>query len=99
MTQEPLSPSARKTWALLATLGLVGAGFLLALQSLVGLVSTAVLGVILVFLLAPGSGRTPQPRDARLLARHARWEAGWDPSNPPLDGPVTRWETRMRPVQ
>lgn len=77
---EPLSPYARKTWALLATLGLTGAGFLLALHPLLGLVSAIVLGVVMVFLLEPGSGRLPQPRDARLLARQVAWEAGWSTS-------------------
>jgi hypothetical protein len=99
MTHEPLSPYARKTWALLATLGLIVTGFLLALHPLVGLVCAVLLGVIMVFLLEPGSGRKPQPRDARLLARQARWEAGWDPGNRPIDGPVTRWETGMSPVK
>jgi hypothetical protein len=99
MAQEPLSPSARKTWALLVTLGLVAAGFLLALHPLVGLASTVVLGVILVFLLEPGSGRKAQPRDARLRARQARWEAGWDPTNRPVDGPGARWEAGMRPLK
>jgi hypothetical protein len=80
MRHEPLSPYARKTWALLAALGLTGAGFLLALHPLLGLVSAIVLGVVIVLLIEPGSGRLPQPRDARLLARQAAWDAGWSPS-------------------
>jgi hypothetical protein len=80
MAPEPLSPYARKTWALLVILGLTIAGFLLATHPQVGLVSAIILGVTLVFLLEPASGRKPQPRDARLLARQARWEAGWEPA-------------------
>jgi len=77
MAHEPLSPHARRTWILVATLGLVMAGCLLALFHLLGLASAIILGVILVFLFEPGAGRGPQPRDARLLARQAKWEAGW----------------------
>jgi hypothetical protein len=89
MAPEPLSPYARRTWALLVILGLTITGFLLAVQPQVGLVSAILLGVILVFLLEPASGRKPQPRDARLLARQARWEAGWQPAPQAVTGADT----------
>jgi hypothetical protein len=95
---EPLSPYARKTWALLTTLGLIGAGVLLVLHPFAGLVSTIVLGVIMVFLLEPGTGRLPQPRDARLLAEQAAWEAGWAPAHRPHEGTTAGQATWLSPV-
>ncbi len=87
MLHEPLGPYARKTWILLVTLGLVVDGFLVTLHPLPGLVSAVVLGIVTVFLLEPGGGRVPQPRDAPLLARQARWEAGWSPTEPGAERP------------
>jgi hypothetical protein len=98
MRHEPLSPYARKTWVLLTTLGLTGAVVLLVLHHFAGLVSTIVLGVIMVFLLEPGTGRLPQPRDARLLAAQAAWEAGWAPAHRPLAGAGVGREARLSPV-
>ena len=95
---EPLSPYARKTWALLTTLGLVVAIVLLVLHPFAGQVSTIVLGVIMVFLVEPGTGRLPQPRDARLLAAQAAWEAGWAPAHRPLESAVVGREARQTPV-
>jgi hypothetical protein len=77
MAHERLGSPARRKWLLVATLGLVMAGFLLALFHLLGLATAIILGVILVFLFEPGAGRGPQARDAQLLARQAKWEAGW----------------------
>jgi hypothetical protein len=88
MTHGPLSPYARKTWIPVVTLGLVVSGCLLTLSPVLGLVSAIILGVTLVFLLEPGSGRVPQPRDAPLLARQAEWEAGWGPTPRTPDAPA-----------
>ena len=80
MTHESFSPYARTARVLLVLVGLTGAGCLLALHPLVAPVCAALLGVILVFLLEPGGGWTPRPREAWLRGRQASGEVGWVPA-------------------
>jgi hypothetical protein len=42
-----------------------------------GAVGTILIGVVVIFLLEPGRGFVRPLAAARLLARQARWEAGW----------------------
>jgi hypothetical protein len=52
-----------------------------------GIAGTILIGVIALLLLEPGRGRRSQVRDARLLARQARWEADWAPTLEPTPAP------------
>jgi hypothetical protein len=69
----PARTHAWKLGIILVVLGLLAA----AVGVPLGAVGTILIGVVAIFLLEPGRGFARPQTDAQMLARQARWEAGW----------------------